>query len=228
MGLSRRSAGKSLSGIGNMKSPLLIDSNSNGKTHLHDEDCTPKRKSDFSDNTKHKYSKKLNCTDSDSSHNVVHDEKEEDFHGFQTPKRDSNIHVDESARLKRLELLRKYNLPKNFLDNRDVQHEDVTISSANYENDDIDNLIMQVTARLDKKQKIIRELQVTGLNTLQHDLTELVDLTAKWRAGCQEALNELQSTYNKRGQVFSMSLLLNGFGIPYDLVKFSEEKAGFY
>ncbi len=62
----------------------------------------------------------------------------------------------------------------------------------------------------------------------QHDLATLNGLIRKWRAACQEALNELFAEYRSQEKLDSMMTLLNTLGISPQLVHYSEAEMDFY
>lgn len=92
---------------------------------------------------------------------------------------------------------------------------------------DLTRKIEDIEKRLDQKRKMLISLQSQSPKV--NECVKLQELITKWRAGCQEALNELLDFNKKKegSEKINMEELLGLLHIPHDLVKYNQETMDF-
>lgn len=87
--------------------------------------------------------------------------------------------------------------------------------------------LITLRRRVALKEKHVKELRQAQVICKKHNSEELTDAVGKWRKGCQNALQELWSIVNCRGQTIGMEKLLSELGIPSTLVQYNTETEEF-
>ncbi|KAI4886097.1 hypothetical protein NFI96_020208 [Prochilodus magdalenae] len=91
--------------------------------------------------------------------------------------------------------------------------------------------LLQLREKLQKdvkeKSETLRRLKMVKMYRKKNDLTQLQDLTDKWRRCAQAVLCELQTELPTDGQKASLSQLIDHFGLEDDILHFHRTEEDF-
>ncbi|XP_028416476.1 swi5-dependent recombination DNA repair protein 1 homolog [Dendronephthya gigantea] len=112
---------------------------------------------------------------------------------------------------------------------------------ARKENDDVDRVRESCsrsskedydkTKELEKilkdKEELLRKLKLVKMYRAKNNLNDLEELIKKWRSISQQAAQDLFKKFNQEHSL-TMGEFLNGLGVKFDLIQYSEDEDAFY
>lgn len=90
-----------------------------------------------------------------------------------------------------------------------------------------EKMVQDLKRRIKRKEEELKDRKQAQIYKKKHDVKTIRMLIETWREGCQNALRELQSILRMQGHQFSLEEIINKYGFPHNLVRYSAENDDF-